>query len=676
MEILAPTGGREQLIAAVRSGADAVYLGTKKFNARQNAENFDTLGLSETVKYCHSRGVKVHVTLNTLVTDDELESLYETADEIAASGADAVILQDFAAIEYLKRTYPTLPRHASTQMAVHNAAGVEMMKKLGFSRVVLARELSLEEIRKIHEAASDIELEAFVHGALCMCLSGACYMSSVLGGRSGNRGLCAQPCRLDFKTDGRDHALSLKDMSHIKYISDMAAAGVSSFKIEGRMKRPEYVAAAVRACRNAAEGKQYDSGTLRAVFSRAGFTDGYITADRSLDMFGYRGRDDVVAAAGVLKQIKNTYHKEIARLKVDFELEIGRDKCTLTAFCGGVSAAAEGDGAIPAREKETDAYLAERSLKKLGGTQFYLGKVKVHGGGGLMAPPSLLNEMRRRCIGELSEKLGAGNIYAHEYAPRAEHKPHKSGKTQLWARFFTAGQLSDTDGYGRIIMPSAEIEKNPDLIKKLGRKLMCELPYAAFPEYEDEVKKSLKRLKAMGLRAVYAENIYAVKMAQDMDMEICGGAGLNILNSDALDFYERLGLNEATVSVELGANKIARLGCDIPRGAVAYGYLPLMRVRNCPMKTEKGCLGCDGRRKLTDRKNIDFTVLCEQKRYSTVLNSVPLHIAERRIKNIDFEILYFTVETKERCESVYRDYVNHAAAKYDRTGGLYYRNLL
>ena len=675
MEILAPIGGREQLIAAVRSGADAVYLGAKKFNARQNAENFDAPGLSETVKYCHSHGVKVHVTLNTLVTDDELESLYETADEIAASGADAVILQDFAAIEYLKRTYPTLPRHASTQMAVHNAAGAKMMKKLGFSRVVLARELSLEEIRKIHEAA-DIELEAFVHGALCMCLSGACYMSSVLGGRSGNRGLCAQPCRLDFKANGRDHALSLKDMSHIKYISDMAQAGVSSFKIEGRMKRPEYVAAATQACRNAAEGKPYDSDTLRAVFSRAGFTDGYITANRTLDMFGYRGRDDVVAASGVLKQIENTYHKETARLKVDFELEIGRDKCILTAVCGDASAAVEGGGAIPARERETDGELAARSLKKLGGTQFYLGSVKVHGEGGLMAPPSLLNEMRRKCIAALSEKLGAGNVYVRENAPKTQHKPHKSEKTELWARFFTAEQLSNAEKYARIIMPISEIEKNPDLIKKLGHKLMCELPCAAFPEYEDNIEESLRKLKKMGLRAVYAENIYAVKMAQDMDMEICGGAGLNILNSDALDFYERLGLSKTAVSFELGANKIARLGGDIPRGAVVYGYLPLMRVRNCPMKTEKGCIGCDGRRKLTDRKNIDFTVLCEGKRYGTVLNSVPLHIAERRIKNIDFEILYFTVETKERCESVYKDYVNHTAAKYDRTGGLYYRNLL
>ena len=273
LEILAPVGGEEQLVAAVRAGAGAVYLGMQRFNARRSAHNFDEAGLRAAVSYCHARGVAVHVTFNTLLRDGELSDALAELGSIARSGADAVIVQDLGAAKLVREHCPNLAMHASTQLTVHNAAGAKQLEALGFTRVVLARELSLGEIEAIC-AATPLEVEVFVHGALCMCVSGCCYLSSMLGGRSGNRGRCAQPCRLNFQVDGREYALSLKDMSHLEYIAALRDAGVCSLKIEGRMKRPEYVAAAVHACRAACAGEEYDADNRKNTFSRSGVTAG------------------------------------------------------------------------------------------------------------------------------------------------------------------------------------------------------------------------------------------------------------------------------------------------------------------------------------------------------------------------------------------------------------------
>ncbi|MBR0482230.1 MAG: U32 family peptidase, partial [Firmicutes bacterium] len=322
---MAPVGGEEQLKAALRCGADAVYFGLQNFNARRNADNFNGENLKETVRLCHEHSCRVYITVNTLVFDDELEEVYKAVDTAAEAGADALIIQDFAVAAYAKEHHPKLKRFASTQMAVHNSEGVKALVKWGFDRVVLARELSLKEIRDVIKETG-VEAEVFVHGAHCMSLSGNCYLSSMIGGRSGNRGLCAQPCRLDCSINGRDHALSLKDMSYMDHIRELAEAGVASLKIEGRMKRTEYVAAAVTACRNAREGKPYDLESLRSVFSRSGFTDGYLRGKRTLDMFGYRTKEDVVAADGVLKSLSRLYEKEPQTVPLDMYLSVKRDE--------------------------------------------------------------------------------------------------------------------------------------------------------------------------------------------------------------------------------------------------------------------------------------------------------------------------------------------------------------
>ncbi|MBQ1223095.1 MAG: U32 family peptidase, partial [Oscillospiraceae bacterium] len=511
IEILAPAGGEEQLLAAVRCGADAVYLGMKTFSARSGAENFDGEALKRSVAFCHGRGVKVHVAVNTVAMDGELADLEATADAVAAAGADAVILQDLAAVKLFREKYPSIKRHMSTQGAVHNVRGAYAAIDLGFNRVVLARELTLGEIAEV--AKTGIECEVFVHGALCMCVSGTCYLSSALGGRSGNRGRCAQPCRLNFSNGEREYALSLKDMSHIKHIAALKDAGVVSLKIEGRLKRPEYVAAAVTACRKAECGEPWDEETLRAVFSRAGFTDGYLTGKRNVSMFGRRDESAVGETNAVLGSLRDLYRRELSSVPVNMALRVAKDERTcLNASCGEDSVSVL--GAVPqiAQKRPIDAEFAKSALAKTGGTPFYLDKFRADISSGLMVPSSELNAMRKEAL----EKL----LALREKTVSAEKKDFSFGITagrkcpapDLWLRFANLEQLCESAEAKRIILPSGEILKNPDLIAELGEKLVAELPYLAFPSDEGSVIGEAERLKALGVKRVWADNIYAVNL--------------------------------------------------------------------------------------------------------------------------------------------------------------------
>jgi len=675
-EILAPAGGKEQLLAAVRTGADAVYLGTKGFNARRNAENFASGTLEESVSYCHARNVAVFVTVNTLVTDTELPALEETAEEIAASGADAVILQDMAALRLFECRYPTIRRFASTQTAVHNAQGALQLQEMGYHRIVLARELTLEEIRHIICAVS-IETEVFIHGALCMCLSGACGLSSVIGGRSGNRGLCAQPCRLNFRSPTREYALSLKDMSLIRHIPRLMEAGVTSFKIEGRMKRPEYVAAAVTACRKARAGEDYDLEALRAVFSRGGFTEGYYRGRRTGEMFGVRGRDDVEATSAVLGALAGLYRAEYSHIPADMALTLRAGKPAELRVSSDKGAAVV-IGTVPeaARTRATDGEAAKRSLEKTGGTPFILRRLTVDNPEGMAVSPAELNRMRRGALEALTE--ACGRTPRHERRETEEHllPSYGGGRKALRARFETAQQVDPDPLYERVILPLREIEKEPSLLSRLGDRLVCELPAALFPEDEERLEKRLQNLTDEGLSRVLTENLYGIRLAKHLGLVCHGGSGLNILNSRALETYAGLGLADATVSWELDMRRIAGLSGSLPRGFLAYGRLPLMRVRNCPLRGDKSCGNCPGRGVLTDRTRARFPVLCDERRYSTLLNCLPVHLADREAADVDFLTLYFTTETPEECRRILEDYRLGRAYEGQRTGGLYYRTLL
>ncbi len=403
LEILAPCGGTESLIAAVNSGANAVYLGETAFSARRNAENFTPEQLKEAVRLCHLSGVKVHVALNTLVFDTELDKLEKTVEMIADCGVDAVIVQDFGVAKTIKKI-ADIPLHASTQMTVTSVSGAEMAKEAGFSRVVLAREMSLKEIERVVKSV-DIETEIFVHGAICVCLSGQCYMSAMLGGRSGNRGLCAQPCRLNFTCDKRENVLSLKDLSLVSHLREIEKIGVASVKIEGRMKRPEYVAAAVTACRKALAGETPDMENLRAVFSRSGFTDSYYNGTFE-KMQGVRTKEDVVAAPKAINELKQLYKDVYKRYSVDISAEIHDGQPSeCTAECGGISVTVTGDVPQQAINKPSTAEDIAARLSKLGGTVFEPGNVTCNIDSGLILSASAVNSLRRDVIEKLSEKI-------------------------------------------------------------------------------------------------------------------------------------------------------------------------------------------------------------------------------------------------------------------------------
>ncbi|MBR5641689.1 MAG: U32 family peptidase [Firmicutes bacterium] len=677
-EILAPVGGAEQLKAAVRCGCDAVYFGLPDFNARRNADNFAGDGLEDTIRYCHDSGVKVYVTVNTLVKDDELEAVHRTVDTAARSGADAIIVQDLAVASYAKRCWPDLTMLASTQMAVCNAEGVRKLQEYGFSRVVLARELTLQEIRDII-AETGADCEVFVHGAHCMSVSGNCYMSSMFGGRSGNRGLCAQPCRLDWKIRGRDHALSLKDMCYIPHIQELAEAGVRSLKIEGRMKRPEYVAAAVTACRQALDGGEHDLETLRSVFSRSGFTDGYLTGRRTVDMFGYRTKEDVTAAENVLDDLAAMY-KEAPDVKVPvrfyFQALQGRP-ARLVASSGDEKAFVDGPEPALALKVALDEEQVAKSLYKTGDTRFKVWKIDCSIDPGLFLPASSLNAMRREALEILDRERNRFYVREKQNVPQSKLPVYRSAEEpQLRLRFENAQQIPDVPEEAVVILPVREITSHPELTDRFGSRLWAELPPLVYGSAaRDALKRDLQSMPGVVQNAV-CSNIGSVQLAQECGLYVHGGFELNVLNSEAAEEYRKMGLDDVTISPELAFSKMRQMKGDLLRGVILYGYLPLMKCRACPGKTERGCGSCTGHAILTDRTGTDFPLICRDKNYSEILNSVPVYVCDRSVPKLDFEELYFTVENAAECRHVLDLYEEKAPADFPRTAGLYFRELL
>lgn len=684
-EILAPAGSHEQLEAAVKSGADAVYLGFGGFNARRNAENFTAEKLCDTVGYCHARGVKVHAALNIIIKQDELKSAERDIKTAAECGVDAVIVQDIGLAAMIKKCAPDMPMHASTQLSVHNLSGVKELEKLGFSRAVLARELSLDEIAAIC-AGTDMQIETFIHGALCMCVSGQCYMSSLFGQRSGNRGLCAQPCRLDFKNKTRGHALSLKDMSHLAYIRELAKVGVCSFKIEGRMKRPEYVACAVDCAKKALEGKPYDEQTLKAVFSRSGFTDRYITGRISPDMFGYREQSDVEATASVLKRLHALYKNECRRvpLYVDFKAKKG-EECRLEFSDGNFTSRTTLPPADEAITRSSDEQAVSAQLGRLGGTPFYVDKYSIETDQGLMIPASSLNAARRFCADELMKERSKPRPY--DFSPfdydekdigfkvQANEKSEKLGDKngpKVYLRLLKKEQMRCLKRFMPVILPIDQIDE--DVLSRFDE-VIAEIPALVFGNDEEKTVEALKSLKKFGVKSALCENIGAVFMAKKAGLSVMGGTGLNIMNSLSLKKFSDIGVKRAVVSFESSAANFDGIYPYCQKGLVGYGYLPLMTVRVCPVKGQVGCKGCDGASFITDRKGMRFRVACRDKKFFTVLNSVPLYIGDKKIRSADFYTLYFNFETPEEVAKIYRLFEDGRPLPGDITRGLYFKTL-
>lgn len=698
IEILAPAGGFPSVEAAVRCGADAVYLGAKVLNARRNAANFDELSLEETVKYCHERDVRVHLTLNTLMYDSEIRQAAEVIEQACRADVDAVIVQDMGVVSLIRSICPELPLHASTQMAVHNLEGALQMQEMGFQRVVLAREMSRREILKVVEGCS-IETEIFVHGALCMCVSGQCYLSSMIGERSGNRGLCAQPCRLPHRVGAsgkparEEHCLSLKDLSLIDRMEELKALGVTSLKIEGRMKRPEYVAAAVTACVQARAGHRPDLERLRAVFSRSGFTDGYFTGKLGGQMFGIRQKEDVLSAQGVLGELSALYRKESQRVPVDFSFSLKPDApASLTCRDGrGNEAVVLGETPQQAVNRPTDSALVEKSLIKTGATPYFVRNITCNIDDGLMLPVSALNAMRREAL----EELGKRRQTLHRYEVRSLSEPVDAfpkllvlRRPELRGRFHRLENVAQdmVDKLEMAILPLADVFNsfNNRLLKDENlEKIAVEIPRVIFHN-APEIQRMLEAVYDFGIRQAVAQNIGAVYMAKKAGFKVIGGWALNIANSMALRQYSELGVSQAEVSIELGVSRIRALGDYMPYGAVTYGHLPLMITRNCPVRNAMGCAKCGKRFKtVTDRKGVDFFVDCENG-CSQLYNGAPLYLADRTedFRGISWQILYFTKENPEQIRAVLRAYREGSPLeglgleRREVTRGLYYRHVL
>ncbi|MBQ9531348.1 MAG: U32 family peptidase [Eubacterium sp.] len=663
IEILAPCGSRESIFAAVRCGANAVYLGMKDFNARRNADNFDEDELEEVISYCHARNVKVYITINTLISDSEMKTAYKTVETAMHCGADGFIVQDLGLAKLIHKCFPTARLHASTQCSVATPDGFNKLKELGFCRAVLPREMSLEEIRDIR-SKTDIELEIFVHGALCMCVSGQCYLSSMLGSRSGNRGLCAQPCRLSFSADNSgSFDLSLKDLSLISKIKEIQSAGVISLKIEGRMKRPEYVAAAVTTCKKALCGTYSpdDETVLKSVFSRSGFTDGYFTGKRQ-DMFGTRSKEDVVSANSVLKELARLYDKEKPLVPLKFEF-ICRENEPISLTASANNKCVTLKGSIP--EKAINKPLTEEKLKerlsKLGATQYYAQKIKITLDEGLIVPASEINELRRTVCAMLDEEEKT----EFEKLPFETVSPKKKdSKPYYTARFLSASQIPENHPFKRVFLPIWAY--NNDFIKTGAG---VEIPRGLFG-VEDKLKERLIELKNIGVINALCSDIGSYESAKELGFEVFANYSLNIFNSQSANMFK-----SPILSFELTLNQANCINAQ-DTGIIAYGKVPLMLTRNCPVKNRIGCEKCKKNGSLTDRKGYKFPVLCSSYPCVEILNPQPIVMSDKmdEIKT-DFVHFYFTNETKDEISEIISLYKFNKFCEKNYTRGLYYRGV-
>jgi len=683
IEILAPVGSEEMLRAAVFSGADAVYLGFSGFNARTGAGNFDADSLKEAVRFCHARGVAVHVALNTTVYGTELSALEQAIRAVAASGADAVICQDLAVATLIGKIAPQLPRHGSTQMSVHTLQGALKLKELGFTRVVLARELSLPEVEHITKHCG-IETECFIHGALCMSVSGQCYMSAFLGGRSGNRGSCAGPCRLPFEANalpegkpGRLHHLSLKDNSAIDKLDKLQALGVASAKIEGRLRTPEYVAAAVSACLAGREGRAYDRDLLKNAFSRSGFTSGYLDGKIDGTMFGVRSEADAELTKKTLPMLRELYRRERSRVPVQMKLEIeeGGEKLTVTDADGN-KAFAYGDAEPqPARTDPTESL--NRSLTKTGGTPFTAEKITVEmDGGPWFIPGSAVNELRREALDALLKKREVLRPWptTEEHVAALPQRTLPPRRT-LRARFERWEQVPERalDGVEYLILPIAQADRVP---REWRAKTLLELPRVMFGALEQDTARRIAATQDAGFAGYEVSNIAHLRLCRGLPMT--GGFGLNITNNVAAQFYAEQGLSSLLILPEVKDSDIAsiapaRNGKPVPTGVMVYGHMPLMLTRACPLQNIHDCAHCDKTGVLTDRKAKKFPVRCGLG-VRTIYNPVPIYMGDKPgALAVDYGVAYFTLESREEAAQILDSIRTHAPFEGDFTRGLYFK---
>lgn len=643
-ELLAPVGSPESLIAAISAGADAVYMGLPRFNARVNADNFQRDDLAEAVKLCRLYSKKLYITLNTLVFDRELCDVIDEARFCAKCGVDAFIVQDLGLMKLLRETLPEVPIHASTQCATHNLEQIKTLAGLGVTRVVVARELSRGDLEYIMNNTT-VEIEAFVHGALCMSHSGTCLMSAYMGGRSGNRGECAQPCRLPYNNG---YPLSLRDLSLARHVRELCDMGIDSFKIEGRMKSPEYVYRTVSVWRrliderrNATDEEMHE---LENIFSRNGFTDGYYTLKKGKEMFGTRSGDDKEKTRETERMTKF----ELPKIPIDIKFIKKDNLTTLTVSSQGKEISCKCE-ALPAEGGGTGETVIRDSLLKLGDTDFVCENIEIILDSPAFFKRSSLNALRREAVEKL-EKLLVGEVRS---VPERgfENVQEKTFKNEgLWVVFCGQRKVdkNETDklftlGVTRIFLPfSTEFEC---FDKRCG----IVLPRAVFDKDRDDFEKRLERLKSIGYEFALAENLGVGMIASHHGFSLYGGSGLNAVNSHTLSELQKLGFRAVLVSGEVTEAQKRGLSTPLPVGDTVWGRAPLMLVENCVMGVRDGCFGCTEicRKKgtLTDRTGETFPVIPDMYHRSVIYNSRITYNADKKTPDtVSFRAIYITDE--------------------------------
>ncbi len=700
-ELLAPAGGREALVAAVQSGADAVYMGFGAFNARRSARNFSDEEFRAAVSYCHLRGVKVYLTLNTLVTDRELPALADAARVASACGVDAILVQDWGVLDTLRSLIPDVPLHASTQMSLHTLSGVEESARLGMTRAVLARELSRGEIAEICKK-SPIEIETFVHGALCMCYSGQCEMSAVIGRRSGNRGACAQPCRLPYGFSGKAnaHPLSLKDACLAPFVPEMQDMGVACLKIEGRMKRPEYVAAVTeiyaRLLREHRAPTTDEQKRLALVFSRDGFTEGYYRGARGREMFGTRP-ENARWPEDWFGELRARYEKEDLRLvplTFDCTIRAGEPMRLRAEDADGHTLTVTGNVPEAARNRALTAEEVEARLKKTGGTAFTVDLCAVTLDNGLAVSAGALNALRREALSQMEAlRTAAPERRAFGFVPPKTVK-NSAEKPLLTVSLHRAAQLSEeliALSPARVYLP-VELLPQLDLAPYRGRTdFFALLPRIYRTQDEPILRALLEDGVKKGVTGASIANLGHLSLVRGLDAALHGDWALNVYNSAALAFWKEQGLSSACVSFELRDAQLRDLSKCLPCEAIVYGRLPLMVTENCLNANAFGCRyfterpasvpadgACASAPELTDRRGEHFPVLRAWGCRSEIENGKILYLADKsqdwQSLGLRYACLRFTTESPEDCVRMLRAYQGEAVdAPENITRGLFYR---
>ena len=691
MELLSPAGGFDSLIAAVQTGADAVYMGFGAFNARRSAKNFTDEEFASAVSYCHLRGVRVFLTLNTLLTDRELVQAADALKKACAMGVDAILVQDWGLLTLAREVVPDVPLHASTQMSLFTLGGANEAAALGMERVVLARELNRNEVREIC-AGCPAEIEIFIHGALCMCYSGQCEMSAVVGERSGNRGACAQPCRLPYGVDGPcrgGHPLSLKDANLSAYLAEMAEMGVACLKLEGRMKRPEYVAVITGIYRRLLDEKRRptaeEARQLEQAFSRSGFTDGYWLGKKGPQMFGTRP-ENTPEPKELFAEARAQYEngRENRKIPVNLRLTVRRgEPVQLSGVCavkGGVSTAmALGDTPEEARNRAVTAEELRQRLSKTGGTVFTADRVEIELDEGLMVPASVINGLRRELLDELAarrEDIPHRRVLEAAALPEAPEPPKAMRFTcsVLKAQQVTAALLAEKPAI--VYVPIEELEQL-DAGLNWGETELCAVLPRVFRTADEPVLRQLLAQHPEAA-AVSIGNLGHLPIVRGLGRTLRGDFGLNIFNSRALLFWQEQGLSSATASFELRWQQVRDLNKHLPCEAIVYGRLPLMVMENCVTRCNVGCTHGAGS-VLTDRTGAQFPVTCGYGCRCEIQNSRTLFLADKPEMHrcgLTYGRLRFTTETPEQCAAVLRRYKDGGDwTPDDMTRGLFYRGV-